>query len=82
MSTTYAARQTAASKRPHSSLFTSCRIWLEERRKRRELRATLFGLSDRELLDIGTTRGEIDYVAANRQIDPRSAARAAMDVRP
>jgi uncharacterized protein YjiS (DUF1127 family) len=81
MSTTYVARQTAAAKRPASSLFMSFRSWFAERRKRRELQAALSGLNDRELRDIGTTRGEIDYVAANRQIDPRGAARAAMDVR-
>jgi len=40
-------------------------------RKRQRLRATLCDLSDRELMDIGTTRGEIDYVASNRSIDPR-----------
>jgi uncharacterized protein YjiS (DUF1127 family) len=44
---------------------------LQEWRKRRRLRATLCDLSDRELMDIGTTRGEIDYVASNRSIDPR-----------
>jgi uncharacterized protein YjiS (DUF1127 family) len=44
---------------------------LLEWRKRQRLRATLYDLSDRELLDIGTTRGEIDYVASNRGIDPR-----------
>ena len=43
----------------------------QERRKRQRLRATLCDLSDRELMDIGTTRGEIDYVASNRGIDPR-----------
>jgi len=31
----------------------------------------LCDLSDRELMDIGTTRGEIDYVVSNRGIDPR-----------
>ena len=31
----------------------------------------LYDLSDRELMDIGTTRGEIDYVALNQGIDPR-----------
>jgi uncharacterized protein YjiS (DUF1127 family) len=41
-------------------------------RKRRELRTTLSDLSDRELMDIGTTSGEIDYVASNRGIDPRT----------
>ena len=32
---------------------------------------TLCDLSDRELMDIGTTRGEIDYIASNQGIDPR-----------
>ena len=41
------------------------------RRERQKLRATLSDLSDRELTDIGTTRGEIDYVASHRGIDPR-----------
>ena len=40
-------------------------------RSRERLRADLCGLSDRELMDIGTTRGEIDYVAANQWRDPR-----------
>jgi uncharacterized protein YjiS (DUF1127 family) len=44
---------------------------LQEWRKRQRLRATLYDLSDRELMDIGITRGEIDYVASNRGIDPR-----------
>ena len=49
------------------------RYWdaFQERRKRQSLRATLCDLSDRELMDIGTTRGEIDYVASNRLVDPR-----------
>jgi uncharacterized protein YjiS (DUF1127 family) len=40
-------------------------------RKRDRLRTELYGLNDRELMDIGTTRGEIDYVASHRGIDPR-----------
>ena len=43
----------------------------QEWRKRQRLRATLCDLTDRELMDIGTTRGEIDYVASNRGIDLR-----------
>ncbi|MCK1304004.1 DUF1127 domain-containing protein [Bradyrhizobium sp. 24] len=39
-----------------------------ERRRRRRAQATLRGLSDRELMDIGTTRGEIDYIASHRDI--------------
>jgi uncharacterized protein YjiS (DUF1127 family) len=74
MSTTYGAAglgQTAASTRHGSNLFR--RYWdaFQERRKRQRLRATLCDLSDRELMDIGTTRGEIDYVASNRCFDPR-----------
>ena|ERR1700730_9385439 len=74
MSTTYDAtwlRQTVASTRRVSSFFK--RHWgaFQERRKRQRLLANLCDLSDRELMDIGTTRGEIDYVASNRGVDPR-----------
>ena len=48
---------------------------LLEWRKRRKLRAELDRLSDRELFDIGLARGELDYVASNRTVDPRSAVR-------
>ncbi|WP_275200720.1 DUF1127 domain-containing protein [Bradyrhizobium sp. CSA207] len=43
----------------------------QEWRKRQRLRATLCEFSDRELMDIGTTRGEIDYVASSRFLDVR-----------
>jgi len=43
----------------------------QEHRERQKLRATLSDLSDRELVDIGTARGEIDYIASHRGIDPR-----------
>ena len=42
-----------------------------ERRQRQKLRASLSNLSERELMDIGTTRGEIDYVPSHRGVDPR-----------
>jgi uncharacterized protein YjiS (DUF1127 family) len=74
MSTTYGATglgQTAVSTRRVSSFFKTYWGALQERRKRQRLRATLCDLSDRELMDIGTTRGEIDYVASNRSFDPR-----------
>ena len=47
------------------------RYWraFQERRQRQSLRATLQDLSDRELMDIGFTRGEIDYLTAERAID-------------
>jgi uncharacterized protein YjiS (DUF1127 family) len=82
MSTTYGATglgQTALSTRRVSSFFK--RYWgaFQERRKRQRLRATLFDLSDRELMDIGTTRGEVDYVASNRSVDPRGVRSAPSD---
>jgi uncharacterized protein YjiS (DUF1127 family) len=74
MSTTYGAtglRQTAALAYRLSSFFK--RRWdaLQERRERHRLRDALSDLSDRELMDIGITRGEIDYAASHRGIDPR-----------
>lgn len=44
---------------------------LQDRRKQARLRADLYSLSNRELMDIGIARGEIDYVASNRNSDPR-----------
>jgi len=35
------------------------------------LRGALYNLSDRELQDIATTRGEIEYVARSRSVGPR-----------
>ena len=58
-----------------SSRHVSSFIWkywdaFRERRERQKLRAILSSLSDTELMDIGTTRGEIDYVTSHRAIDP------------
>jgi uncharacterized protein YjiS (DUF1127 family) len=74
MSTTYGAtgsRQTAAWALSTFSFLK--RYWsaFQERREREKSRAALSDLSDRELMDIGTTRAEVDYVASNRGIDPR-----------
>jgi uncharacterized protein YjiS (DUF1127 family) len=63
--------QTTASTRRVSSFFKRYRDALQERRKRQRLRADLCNLNDLELMDIGITRGEIDYVVLNRSIDPR-----------
>jgi uncharacterized protein YjiS (DUF1127 family) len=43
----------------------------QEWRKRERQRTQLCRLTDSELVDIGITRGEIDYVASHRGIDPR-----------
>ena len=45
----------------------------QEWRKRERRRTELYRLTDSELMDIGITRGEIDYVASNRIADPRGA---------
>ncbi|MBW7965420.1 DUF1127 domain-containing protein [Bradyrhizobium sp. BR 10261] len=41
-----------------------------EWRKRERLRMQLCCLTDSELMDIGITRGEIDFVTSNPSIDP------------
>jgi uncharacterized protein YjiS (DUF1127 family) len=74
MSTTYRAtgpQRSLPSVRRIVSFVEICWDAFQEHRKCERLRATLCDLSDRELMDIGTTRGEIDYVASNRGIDPR-----------
>lgn len=43
----------------------------QEWRRRQRVVASLCDLSDRELVDIGITRGEIDYLASHRGCDPR-----------
>ena len=66
MITTYDAtglRQAGASTRRAYSFFKKYWGAFQERRNCQRLQATLFDLSDRVLMDIGTARGEIDYVA-------------------
>ena len=64
-------RQSAVPRRRVSNIFRRYWVAFQDRRNRRRLQITLWNLSDRELMDIGTTRGEIDYVASNRDADPR-----------
>ena len=63
--------QTIVPKRLGLGLFRRCWDTFLERRERDKLRARLGGLNDRELLDIGIARGEIDYAASCRSADPR-----------
>jgi uncharacterized protein YjiS (DUF1127 family) len=65
--------QTFAPVRLALSLFGHCRAALIEWHERQKIAASLLDLSDRELHDIGISRGEIDYVASNRSADPRGA---------
>jgi uncharacterized protein YjiS (DUF1127 family) len=64
-----AAEPPATSARSVLSLLK--RYWraFQERHRRQRLRATLHDLSDRELVDIGLTRAEIDCIAASRAFD-------------
>jgi uncharacterized protein YjiS (DUF1127 family) len=74
MSTTHGTtwlERTSVSTRHLSSFIWKCWDAFQERRDRRRLRATLSDLSDRELVDIGIARGEIDYIASHRGVDPR-----------
>jgi uncharacterized protein YjiS (DUF1127 family) len=60
-----------------TSLFRRCWSALQERRKRARLRATLYGLADRDLKDIGIAWSEIEHLALNgtdERIDPRGKA--------
>jgi uncharacterized protein YjiS (DUF1127 family) len=60
---------TTASRQYYSPLEAYWDAFLEWR-KRERLRTQLRQLTDVELMDIGITRGEIDYVASNPTIDP------------
>jgi uncharacterized protein YjiS (DUF1127 family) len=61
---------TATAKRQVYSPLETYWNTFQEWRKRERLRTQLSRLTDSELVDIGITRGEIDYVASNRSIDP------------
>jgi len=74
MSTTHSTtwlKRTSISTRSVSSFIWKYWDAFQERRERQKLRAAISDLSDRELTDIGNTRGEIDCVASRRGIDPR-----------
>lgn len=47
------------------------RYWraFQERRQRERLRVSLHDLTDRDLMDIGLTRGDIEYIVAQRAIE-------------
>jgi uncharacterized protein YjiS (DUF1127 family) len=64
-----AAGPPAASTLTVLSLLKCCWCAFQEWRQRERLRASLSELSERELMDIGVTAGEIEYIAARRAID-------------
>src|SRR3954467_2959108 len=67
-----AVRQDLTTRSTRSTFFFE-RSWgaFQKRRKRARLRADLCALDNSELMDIGITRDEIDFVISNRSIDPR-----------
>jgi uncharacterized protein YjiS (DUF1127 family) len=74
MNTTHSTtwlEQTSISTRSVSSFIWKYWGAFREHRERQKLHAILSNLSDTELMDIGTTRGEIDYVASHGGSDPR-----------
>ena len=78
-------RQTAELAPGISTLVKRCWSAFQERRKRARLRATLYGMADRDLKDIGIAWSDIEYLAVNGtdvRVDPRrhSAARAAREL--
>ncbi|WP_407154588.1 DUF1127 domain-containing protein [Bradyrhizobium sp. STM 3557] len=57
---------------PGRSLFGSLKQhWraLQEGRRRRRMRVSLRDLDERQLMDIGLTPGEIDYITAHRALE-------------
>jgi uncharacterized protein YjiS (DUF1127 family) len=75
MSTIYVTTcfgQTTTPLRRVLGLFEKYLRMLCEWQQRNALRGAMHNLSDRELQDIGTTRGEIECVARSRLGDPRA----------
>ena len=64
-----AAGPPAASTRSVLSLLKGYWRAFQERRQRERLRVSLHDLSDRELMDIGLTPGDIDYIVAHQAIE-------------
>jgi uncharacterized protein YjiS (DUF1127 family) len=64
-----AAGPPAASTRSVFSLLERYWCAFQESRRRRRLRASLHDLSERQLMDIGLTPGDIDYIVAHRAIE-------------
>jgi len=65
------SKHTIAPTGPRLTVFSRWWAALPDWQERVVVRERLCDLTDRELRDIGITRGEIDYVASNRSMDPR-----------
>jgi len=73
MSTITVSGQPSVSTRQGLGFIRGCWNAFQERRRRAKVRAALYGLNGRDLHDIGIAHGDIEYVAANPDIDPRGA---------
>jgi uncharacterized protein YjiS (DUF1127 family) len=71
-----AARPPASSMRGFLGLLTGYWRAFQERRQRERLRVSLHDLSDRELMDIGLTPGEVDYIEPHRAFERLRDGRA------
>jgi uncharacterized protein YjiS (DUF1127 family) len=71
MSTITVSGQPSVSTRQVPGFIRGCWNALQERRRRAKVRAALYDLNGRDLQDIGIAHGDIEYVAANPDIDPR-----------
>ena len=64
-------KQATRSTQRVSNFLGGCWAAFHQWRERDRLRNELYSLNGKELMDIGITRGEIDYFASNGGIDPR-----------
>ena len=71
MSTITVVGQPSVSTRQVPGFIRACCNALQERRRRAKVRAALYALNGRDLHDIGIAHGDIEYVVANLDIDPR-----------
>lgn len=71
MSTITVLGQPSVSTRQIPDYIRRCWNALQQRRRREKVRAALYGLTGRDLHDIGLSHGDIEYVASNPDIDPR-----------
>ena len=71
MSTMTVVGQPSVSSRQIPGYVRRCWNALQKRREREKVRAALYGLNGRDLHDIGIAHSDIEYVAANPDIDPR-----------
>jgi uncharacterized protein YjiS (DUF1127 family) len=74
MNATYEAAgptRTIAPPRRNSSFIQNCLNAFWDWRKREMLRADLYSLNDRELVDLGIARGEIEHIVSKCPLDPR-----------